>query len=243
VLVNVDAKALEVLCAAYLSNDPILCNEIITGVDMHQNNQNDFKLPTRLIAKTLTFRILYGGTEYSFAQDPDFTEVSTSKKYWKEVIEKFYDKYKGLSSWHSKLIQTASSTNKIVMPTGRFYTYESYLRNGDIVWPRTTILNYPVQGLGADLMSIIRVSFHKRFKAARFVGQEISTIHDSIVVDVPKEEVEAVCRMFESVFNDLPMNFERVFGVPFNLPSRCEVSYGNDKYSLQTWDGNGIIIV
>lgn len=234
VLVNVDAKALEVLCAAYLSNDPILCDEIITGVDMHQNNQNDFKLPTRLIAKTLTFRILYGGTEYSFSQDPDFTGVSTSQKYWKEVIEKFYSKYKGLSAWHSKLIQTASSTGKIVMPTGRFYAYESYIRNGDIVWPRTTILNYPVQGLGADLMSIARVSFFKRFKTAGFTGVLISTIHDSIVVDVPIWEVERVCQLFMEVFRDIPMNYKRIFGVDFPLPCRCEISYGPNKLNLVT---------
>lgn len=242
-LVNVDAKALEVLCAAYLSNDPVLCDEIITGVDMHQNNQDDFKLPTRHIAKTLTFRILYGGTEYSFSQDPDFTGVSTSQKYWKEVIEKFYSKYKGLSAWHSNLIKTASSTNKVVMPTGRFYNYYSTVRNGDIVWPRTTILNYPVQGLGADLMSIARVSFFRRFKAAGFSGKLISTIHDSIVVDVPKEEVEAVCIMFEEVFNDIPLNYKRIFGVEFPLPCRCEVSYGPNKLDLTTWTKNGIIVV
>jgi len=243
VIVNVDAKALEWLVCAYLSRDQTAHEEIINNIDQHTENQLRFGLPSRLIAKTFVFRLIYGGSAYSYANDPDFTGVSTSEKFWQKVIDEFYNKYTGVAKWHASLMQEATSSGRIRAPTGRFFNYYSTQRGRDLVWPRTTILNYIVQGTAADLMSIIRVSFHKRFKAARFVGQEISTIHDSIVVDVPKEEVEAVCRVFESVFNDLPMNFERVFGVPFNLPSRCEVSYGNDKYSLQTWDGNGIIIV
>ena len=241
-LVNVDAKALEVLCAAYLSSDKILCQEIIDGVDIHSVNQEAFNLPDRLIAKKLQFRILYGGTEYSFAQDPEFTCVSSSQVYWKKAIDKFYEKYSGLAKWHTNLIATASSTGKIVMPTGRFYKFTGERRNGDIVWPRTQILNYPVQGFGADLMTLARVSFFRRFKEAKIKGELISTIHDSIVVDVPNEEVEKVCIMFEDVFADIPKNFERIFGIPFHLPTKCEVEYGHDKFNLTKYTRDGTIV-
>ena len=107
-LVNADAKALEVLCAAYLSQDPVLCKETQDGIDMHTVNQIAFNLPSRGIAKTLVFRILYGGTEYSFAKDPNFTSVSKSVDFWKSKIENFYTKYKGISDWHTKIINGLS---------------------------------------------------------------------------------------------------------------------------------------
>jgi len=55
-IVNSDAKALEVNCAAYLSQDPVLLEEVRGGFDMHSNNQQVLGLPTRLIAKTFVFR-------------------------------------------------------------------------------------------------------------------------------------------------------------------------------------------
>ena len=225
-----DAKSLEIYTAAYLSQDPVMMQELTDGLDMHGLNQEAFNLPSRLISKVLNFRILYGGTGYSFAHDPDFTSVSKSEKYWDSKIEAFYNKYKGLEKWHNTLIQTVVETGQLIMPTGRSYRYE---RNKRGEWPVTTIKNYPVQGCGADIMSVARVSFSNRFKKEGIDGLQVNTVHDSIVVDVADYEVERVARMFHSVFDDLPKNFERVFKVPFNLPLRCEVSVGKNMKELE----------
>lgn len=156
-IVNADAKSLEWVVGTYLSQDKLAMQEIWDNVDAHTSNQIAFKLPGwedaaagiksdaaklgRGIAKIFVFRLIYGGTEYSYARDPDFVGVSSSTKYWLKVIERFYDKYKGWAAWHVKLMQEATTTGRLVMPTGRVYTY-SPLASGD--WPRTTILNYPV---------------------------------------------------------------------------------------------------
>lgn len=240
-IVSVDAKALEWLVCAYLSQDKVAHQEIIDNIDQHTENQQRFGLPSRLIAKTFVFRLIFGGQAYSYANDPDFTDVSKSEKFWQKVIDEFYTKYSGVSKWHTALMSEATTSGKLRMPTGRLFNFTSTQRNGDLVWPRTCILNYPVQGTAADLMSIARVSFFRRFKAAKLTGVLISTIHDSIVVDVPKEEVETVCIMFEEVFRDIPLNYKRIFGSEFSLPCRCEISYGPNKLDLQTWTGNGII--
>jgi len=55
-IVNCDVKALEVVTAAYLSQDKVMCQEIRDNVDIHENNRVRFNLPTRLIAKTFKFR-------------------------------------------------------------------------------------------------------------------------------------------------------------------------------------------
>lgn len=71
-LIQCDAAALEIRVAAFLSQDKVLIQEIKDGVDLHTDNQQRFGLPSRLIAKILNFRILYGGNEFSFANDPEF---------------------------------------------------------------------------------------------------------------------------------------------------------------------------
>lgn len=242
-LVNVDGKAIEWICATFLSQDETAIDEIIRAIDQHSANQERFGLPSRLIAKTFVFRLIYGGQAYSYANDPDFTGVSTSERFWQGVIDEFYNKYSGIAKWHTALVSEASSTGRLRMPTGRFYNFSSTQRGRDLVWPRTKILNYPVQGLAADLIAIARVSFRRRFLSGNFTGKLINTIHDSIVADVPNNEVLAVCKLFEEVFNDIPMNFKRIFGVDFNLPTRCEISYGHDKFNLTEYKGDGIIVL
>lgn len=229
-IVNADAKGLEVVCAAYLSQDKVLMQELWDGVDIHSMNQQTFGLPSRGIAKILKFRILYGGTAYSFAKDPDFTGVSTSVKYWEKVIEKYYDKYKGLAQWHNNIIQQVTLTKKLVMPTGRVYEY-TLTPYGD--WPVTQIKNFPVQGLGADVVSVARVAFYKRLKKQGFIALPIATVHDSIVLDSPPEEVAALVSLFHEVFKDTPKLFEQWFGKPFNLPLQCEVSTGHNMADLK----------
>ncbi len=233
-IVQADAKSLEVVCAAYLSQDQVLMKELWEGLDIHGINQKTFGLPEgkegRLIAKILVFRILYGGTEYSFAQDSNFTAVSRNIKYWKNVIEQFYNKYQGIAQWHTSLIQQVTKTGKLVMPTGREYQYR-VTPNGD--WPVTMIKNFPVQGLGADVVAILRVAFYKRFKALKFEGKLIMTVHDSIVVDCPVYEVEPITRLFHEVFADGPRLFQAWFGKEFNLPLKAEVSCGPNMGELE----------
>lgn len=245
-------KALEWVVGTYLSQDKVAMQEIFDEVDQHTSNQIIFKLPGwedaqkgiksdgaafgRLIAKKFVFRLMYGGSAYSYANDPDFTEVSTSQKFWQKVIDKFYEKYKGFAKWHEAIIKEAVTTGQLVMPTGRIYKYEMK-RNyaGELEAPQTIIKNYPVQGLGADIMSIARVSFAKRFKEAHINGVMVNTVHDSLIVDIANKELDKVAALFHSVFLDLPKNFEKIFNIPFNLPLRVEVSFGHNMKELQEW--------
>lgn len=219
-----------------MSQDPVLCQELRDGVDIHGINQERFKLPKRLTAKTLKFRILYGGTEYGFVHDSDFSWISTSVDYWRDVISNYYDKYVGIRAWHETLVRSAMETGIYVSPTGRRYSYKPYKnKRGEYVWPRTQILNYPVQGFGADLMSIARVS-----AARRLAGKVdfINSVHDSILVDSPNDIVYDVCSILEQVFKDIPKNFERLFKQEFNLPMHAELKYGSNWKIMEEWKRN-----
>ena len=228
-LLQADAKALEWVCASYLSKDKIAYDEIWNNVDQHTDNQNRFGLPSRLIAKTFVFRLIYGGSAYSYANDNNFTDVSTSESFWQNVIEEFYTKYKGLGQWHKEIVATAMKDRKITMPTGRVYNYEPEVKYGKVKWPRTKILNYPVQGLGADLMAIARVSLSNRLKDMKDV-KLINTVHDSIIVDFDSKVWDniSIVKIVDKCFTDIPLNFQKLFGVKFNLPMRVECQVGSD---------------
>lgn len=237
-LVNADFKGMEILTAMWLSQDPIGMEEQISGFDLHGDNQTRLKLPSRLIAKIFIFRLLFGGTAYAYATDADFAEVKWSERKWQEAIEAFYDKYKGLDKWHRSLMEQVQSTGKISIPTGRTWYFSPIIKNGEARFPRTQILNYPVQGLGADLMSIARVSLWRRMRSLKLISRMIGTVHDSILTDGPQEEVDTIVQLCYNVWSDLPMNFEKLFGVPFNLPCRVEVQTGPNWKDMQVCESS-----
>lgn len=235
-LINIDIKGLEVVVAAYLSQDKILMTELLAGIDIHTENQKAFGLPSRLIAKVFKFRLLYGGTEFSFAKDPDFVSVSTNKKFWSKVIENYYNKYKGIKQWHNRLVQIATTEGTIISPTGRQFHYQQYQnKRGDWEWPITTIKNYIVQGTGADLVMIARISLANRLKKMGLSSKLVATVHDSLILDCPEEEWELVAKTALQAVQDVPMNFERLFGQEFNLPLTAEVLYGKTLGDMNEW--------
>lgn len=226
-LIHCDVKSLELVTAAYLSRDKTLIGEIKAGVDIHELNRARFNLPERRIAKIFVFRLIYGGQAYSYAHDPDFNHISSSQKYWQEIIDTFYDKYSGVAAWHETLVSTVQHTGKLVMPTGRVYSWDQKDVLNRPWFHRPKILNYPVQGTGADLVAIGRVAMWKRLHKADIKVLFQSTVHDSIDIDVnPCYNSSMVCKIMRNSIRDIPTNFERLFNHPFDLPLDCEISYG-----------------
>lgn len=230
-IIQADVKGLEVVCAAWLSQDRVLYQELNENVDIHQANQDAFGLPNRLIAKILKFRTIYGGNEYSFANDPDFTPVSSSTKYWKKVLEKYFAKYYGLAAWHQKMCAQVGKTGELVTPLGRTYKWDC-MKFGSFKVPDTQVKNYPVQGTGADVVSVARVLLHRRWKNANISGALVNTVHDSIVADVEKKDVDKTVTLMYNVFRDVPRNINNIFGVHFNLETKVEILVGQDMYNL-----------
>lgn len=234
-LLQADAKQLEWVGASYLSQDSLAISEIWDEVDQHADNQLRFGLPSRLIAKTFVFRLIYGGSAYSYAMDPNFKDIG-DEKFWQKVIDQFYNKYEGLHLWHDTIVKTAMRDRQLVMPTGRVYKYEPKISYGKVKWPRTKILNYPVQGLGADLMAIARVSLRNRLKKYNKLDLKlINTVHDSIIIDFDnlKIDPQELVNLVDACFNDVPKNFQKLFGKEFNLPMRVECEIGMDWKNME----------
>tara|TARA_B110000503_G_C7133835_1_gene407963 strand:+ start:28 stop:738 length:711 start_codon:yes stop_codon:yes gene_type:complete len=233
-LLNADAKQLEWICAAYLSQDAVAIKEILDEVDQHTDNQTRFGLPTRLIAKTFVFRLIYGGSAFSYANDPNFKDIG-NESFWQNVIDQFYTKYQGLKQWHDKLMFDVKQTNEVVMPTGRTYKYLPEANSmGNLKYPRTRILNYPVQGLGADLMTIARVSLYNKIINMEGV-KLINTVHDSIMLDYDPKVcyTNSIVEIVRDSFQNVPINFGKLFGKEFNLPMRVDIQVGKSWGNLE----------
>lgn len=225
-LIQCDASALEWRVAVELSKDPIGIQEIVEGQDVHSNNQSAFDLPSRLIAKIFLFRTIYRGSGYAFANDPDFMHVSASQKFWDGMNEKFYAKYKGLDAKHKEWMRIVAMGKPIEGPMRDWFIPMGVNYKGESKLPINALTNYPVQGTGADVMMIARISAYRRIKAMEIPCDFISTVHDSIVLDTEEKYLEQLKKIFDDVFADIPANIKKLFGYDWTVPMACESKYG-----------------
>ena len=233
-LINCDVKSLEVVVAAELANDAILKEEIVRKLDLHALNQQRFNLPDRVTAKRFIFKLLYGATAYGYSVDSDFLDVGYSEKQWQGVIDDFYNKYVGIGKWHKHLLETVMSNNGIIeIPSGRQYYFEPTKHYRGWKWPLTKIKNYPVQGFGADLVKLARIKLYNDLKNSGLEGLFIQTIHDSLVVDTPEENVYNISVLMKKAVEAVPEMCKLEWGYNFSLPMTSEILVGPNKRHME----------
>lgn len=240
-LVACDASQIEWRTILELSRDEVGIAEVLEGQDTHTLNQHAFSLPSRLISKIYLFRTIFRGSGFAFANDPAFMHVSSSPKYWDTVGEKFYTKYAGIDACHKRWADQVLHGEPIRGPSGRVWDIDmgrDY--KGDLKIPWTILTNYPVQGTGADVMMLARISFARRLKASGIPALLVATVHDSIVVDVEKRFVSQVVTIFYEVFDDLIENIRRCFKYEWVVPMACEVKVGMDMLNMEKVSREGI---
>lgn len=240
-LVGCDLSQLEWRTAVELSGDAVGLAEIIEGQDTHELNREAFDLPTRRDAKFYLFRTIFRGSGFAFANDPLFMHVSTDPKYWDAIGEKFYAKYWRLNLWHKSLSECVLAGQPIVGPTGREWLVELTRDfRGNLKLPWTVFTNYPVQGTGADVMMIFRLSFWNRFRKAglHMNCKLIQTVHDSLYIDCPSHLVQQVVEMLYGCLSDLVKNVQLCFGYDWKVPLSGEVSVGPNQKDMQVVDTN-----
>lgn len=234
-IIKVDASQLEWRTILELSRDPVGIQEVIDKVDAHANNQQVFGLPSRLIAKIYLFRQIFRGSAYAYANDPEFMHVSTSVEFWEEVEKKFFEKYVEILKTHNRWAEYVTKGQPIPGPFGRDWSINLKTDwRGDLKIPWTQLSNYPVQGTGADVMMIARLSLYRRLKNA--LGDEvqfISTVHDDIKMDSLEKHVQFIADTCHQVFDDLIPNIKRCFGYDWVVPMACEVYAGNDMLNVE----------
>lgn len=208
--------------------------ELNDGVDIHEKNMNDFGMYERLHAKVFLFRWLYRGPAWSYANDIIFRVISKSVNFWQAMIDTANEKYSTLYKFQNQLIRDATNGRVISNPTGREYTYTAKEKDsGEKYFAIPDIINQGNQGFAGDLMSIFRVSLYRRllplveFQEGRILP--INTIHDDVQLDVDNNDklLYTVCKMCEDAMKDIPTNYTRMYGEPFNVPISGEVQFGH----------------
>ena len=219
-IMEADFAQLEFRVAAFLSQDMVAIEEVITGFDVHAYTAKtitDAGQPTaRQAAKEHTFAPLFGATGYG--------RTPAEAAYY----TKFMDKYKGIAEWHKRLANEVMATGCITTPSGRAFAFPDAKRNkhGGVTY-FTQIKNYPVQSFAtADIVPICLIYIDKMLEANKMQSCIVNTVHDSVVLDIHPDETDKVLKIIDRTNDRLISIVNKKWNIDFNIPLLLEAKIG-----------------
>ena len=137
----------------------------------------------------VNFGIIYGISAFGLAQRLKITRTEAA-----ELIDTYFKLYPAVRRYMDDAIAKARETGYAVTLTGRRRSLRDInSRNATArMAAERDAINTPVQGTAADLIKIAMVRVSKALKNAGLKARMVLQIHDELLFDVPRDEVEQV---------------------------------------------------
>ena len=200
VLVAADYSQIELRLMAHLSEDEALIEAFKAGEDIHSataarlygKRPDEVSSDERRRAKTANFGIIYGISAFGLAQ-----RLEIPNREARELIESYFASYPKVKQYMDEAVQRAAESGYVETMFGR----RRQLR--DITSSNRTVrgvaernaINAPIQGSAADIMKLAMNEIARRFKAEGIRSKMILQVHDEVVIDTLRSELDDVKRI------------------------------------------------
>lgn len=203
VLLAADYSQIELRLIAEISGDEAMLDAFQKGHDIHQATAaRVYDVPLEEVtpdqrrnAKTVNFSIIYGAGATNLSRQLGIKRTEAT-----ELIGNYFKEYAGLKAYMDKQVEFAREKGYVQTLLGR----RRYLRdiNSKSGITRShaerNAINTPVQGTAADMIKMAMVKIHKIFKERNFKSKMILQVHDELVFDAHKDELEIIKPIIET---------------------------------------------
>ncbi len=224
VILSADYSQIELRLIAELSKDQNMMEAFSQGHDIHRATAAkvynvDFDAVTseqRRNAKAVNFGIIYGQSAFGLSQN-----LGISRKEASDIINEYFNQYTGIKKYMSDAVESAKEKGYVETILKR----RRYLR--DINSANITVrgfaernaINAPIQGSAADLIKLAMIAIQKEIEQRGLTGKMIMQVHDELVFDVPKDEIE----VFKKIILDKMSN-----AIKTSVPLIVEIGKGKN---------------
>ena len=224
VLVSADYSQIELRIVAALSGDESMCEAFRQNKDVHTATaakvygieEEAVKKEMRRKAKSVNFGIIYGQGAFGLAEN-----LGISRTEAKEIIDNYKKEFSGITKYMADMIHFCQEHGYVQTVLGR----KRWLRDinsGNFTvrgYAERNAINSPIQGTAADMIKLAMVKIDKAFKEHRFKSKMILQVHDELVFDATKDEVEII----KPVILDC---MQSAMELPNGIPILAEVGSG-----------------
>ena len=225
VLVAADYSQIELRIIAEISGDEGMLEAFQKGQDIHRATAAKvFGIPydevskeQRYRAKTVNFSIIYGAGSTNLSK-----QLGISRNESKALIDAYFLQYHGLKTYMEKTVEMARKKGYVMTLMGRKRILRDIHSNSSLEKSNAErmAINTPIQGSAADLIKMAMLSIHKELKSGNWGAKMILQVHDELVFDVPKAEVEKLSVLIrDKMCHAMPS---------LKVPIEVEVKSGNN---------------
>jgi DNA polymerase-1 len=244
--ITADYAAMELRVLSHIAKEGNMQLAFNQGADLHTYtarllfNKEKITKQERQIAKTVSFLIVYGGGAFNLSETMGIS-LSRAKK----IIKDYENVYPGIFEY-------MEFVNKFIKENGYAYTIFGRKRNLPNVRSKDRKvvsqalrqgLNFTIQSAASDILLTSLLGASDRFKEAgmqaNFESRPVATVHDSIEVVCPQEEVkDALTILYDEMVNYPKIKdiFNIEFDVPFAIDAEVGKSFG-DGEAVEFLDG------
>ncbi len=226
VLISADYSQIELRIVAAISGDPNMCEAFKLGKDIHTATaakvyniaEADVTKEMRYKAKSVNFGIIYGQGAFGLADN-----LSISRTEAKEIIDNYKKEFVGITSYMDDTIQFAQANGYVQTLMGRKRWLKDINSSNFTVrgYAERNAINSPIQGTAADMIKLAMIKIHEEMKKGSWQSKMILQVHDELVFDAVKEEVDELKKLIIT-------NMVSAMILPNDVPVEAEVGAGEN---------------
>lgn len=209
-LLAADYSQIELRLIAEISGDEAMLEAFQKNQDIHRATAaRVFDVPYEAVereqryrAKTVNFSIIYGAGATNLSR-----QLNIKRTEAQDLINNYFRSYPGLKRYMDDTVENARKSGYVTTLMGR----KRYLRDID---SRSSLarsnaeriaINTPIQGTAADMIKMAMINIHRIFCERDFRSKMVLQVHDELVFDAHKEELETIKPIIEEQMkNALP---------------------------------------
>ncbi|UXR72538.1 DNA polymerase I [Staphylococcus sp. IVB6240] len=222
VILAADYSQIELRVLAHITGDPTLQKAFIDNEDVHTTTAmkvfnveaDEVTSLMRRQAKAVNFGIVYGISDYGLSQSLGITRKEAQK-----FIDDYLAHFPGVKTYMETIVQDAKQQGYVetLLHRRRYIpdiTSRNFNKRG---FAERTAMNSPIQGSAADIIKKAMVDFHEAVQETDFKAELLLQVHDELIFEVPKDEVERFSQFVEDIMVnalelDVPLSVESEFG-------------------------------
>lgn len=207
VLVASDYSQIELRLVAALSGDEGMVDAFQNARDIHTATAalvfdvpfEDVSREQRGQAKTINFAILYGAGATRLMQQLEVTRKEASA-----LIKNYYERFPGLKEYMSSSVENAKEEGYAMTMLGRKRVLRDINSKNGMTrsMAERMAMNTPIQGTAADMIKIAMIRIDKLLREGDYQTKMVLQVHDELVFDMPKDEVETLIPQIEKLMRD-----------------------------------------
>ena len=208
VFVSADYSQFELRLAAILAGDEKMVNDFNAGTDIHAKTASEvYHVPLddvtkeqRRRAKVVNFGVLYGMSQHGLAAAADMSFAEAQ-----HFINEYFRVRPNVKAYLDATIKKAHDDGFVETLFGR-RRWTPDVKSSNFVVRQAAeraAANMPIQGTEADLMKLAMIEVDKRLDGR---GEQLLQIHDSILIECPKGQAEAISEMLVDTMENIYPN-------------------------------------